>query len=57
MKQRLLDLWTLVRALATDDAYERHRQHCAHSGGTAMTRKEFYRRQQESKWSGISRCC
>ena len=60
MKQRLLDLWNLVRALATDDAYERYLDHYreAHAGGgKPMDRGEFYLRQQQRKWSGVARCC
>jgi uncharacterized short protein YbdD (DUF466 family) len=59
MKQRLLELWNLVRALATDDAYERYLDHhrLAHAEGKPMARREFYLRQQINKWSGVSRCC
>ncbi|HEY7639341.1 MAG TPA: YbdD/YjiX family protein [Steroidobacteraceae bacterium] len=59
MKQRLLELWNLLRTLASDDAYERYVDHCsqAHSRDALLTRQEFYKRQQETKWSGISRCC
>jgi uncharacterized short protein YbdD (DUF466 family) len=59
MKQHLLDLWKLLRALATDDAYERYVAHHAQAHGHAkpITRREFYLRQQQSKWSGVSRCC
>jgi uncharacterized short protein YbdD (DUF466 family) len=57
MKQRLLGLWNLLRTLASDDAYERYVDHCAHCGHAPLSRKEFYKRQQERKWSGISRCC
>ena len=59
MKQRLFELWRLVRALATDDAYERYLAHhaAAHGGETPIARREFYLRQQQGKWSGVSRCC
>jgi uncharacterized short protein YbdD (DUF466 family) len=59
MKQRLRDLWKLLRALATDDAYERYLAHHAqaHGGETPIARREFYLRQQQGKWSGVSRCC
>ena len=59
MKQRLLDLWSLVRALATDDAYERYLEHHRqeHAEERPMARGEFYMRQQQRKWSGVSRCC
>jgi uncharacterized short protein YbdD (DUF466 family) len=59
MKQRLVDLWKMLRALATDDAYERYLVHHAQVHGDEMPieRREFYLRQQQNKWSGISRCC
>ena len=59
MSQRLRELWKLLRALATDDAYEKYLAHHAqaHSGARPMPRREFYLRQQQSKWSGVSRCC
>ena len=59
MTQRIVELWKMVRALATDDAYERylvhHRQ--AHGGETPISRKEFYLGEQQRKWTGVSRCC
>lgn len=58
MKQRLLGVWRFLRALATDDAYEsyldHHRQ--AHDG-SPLTRRAFYLREQQRKWSGVQRCC
>ena len=59
MKQRLLELWKLLRTLASDDAYERYLEHHArvHGDGKALPRRAFYLRQQQQKWSGISRCC
>ena len=58
MKQ-LHELWKLLRALATDDAYERYLAHHAQAHGETkpIGRAEFYMRQQQSKWSGVSRCC
>jgi uncharacterized short protein YbdD (DUF466 family) len=59
MKRRLLGLWSLVRALATDDAYERYLDHHrqAHASEAPMARRDFYLRQQQNKWTGVSRCC
>lgn len=59
MKQRLLGLWKLLRALASDDAYERYLDHHlqVHADGKPLARREFYLRQQQRKWSGVSRCC
>ena len=59
MKRRLVDLWRMLRELATDDAYERYLVHHAqaHDGAKPIARREFYLRQQQNKWSGVSRCC
>jgi uncharacterized short protein YbdD (DUF466 family) len=59
MKRRLMDLWKMLRELATDDAYERYLAHHAeaHGGTRPIARREFYLRQQQNKWSGVSRCC
>jgi uncharacterized short protein YbdD (DUF466 family) len=59
MKQRLIDLWKLMRALATDDAYERYLAHHAqaHDGERLLSRREFYLGAQQRKWTGVSRCC
>jgi uncharacterized short protein YbdD (DUF466 family) len=59
MKQRLVDLWKALRALATDDAYERYLAHHAqaHGGEMPLSRREFYLGEQQRKWTGVSRCC
>jgi uncharacterized short protein YbdD (DUF466 family) len=58
MKQRLRDLWKLLRAMATDDAYEQYLAHHAQAhGGAPLSRREFYLGEQQRKWTGVSRCC
>ena len=59
MSQRLRELWTLLRAMATDDAYERYLAHHAqaHGGAAPMSRRAFYLGEQQRKWTGVSRCC
>ncbi len=59
MKQRLIGWWKLLRALATDDAYERYLTHHAqaHGGAAPLSRTEFYLGEQQRKWTGVSRCC
>jgi uncharacterized short protein YbdD (DUF466 family) len=59
MSQRLLELWKLLRTLASDDAYERYRAHHeqAHGGEQLLSRREFYLGEQQRKWTGVSRCC
>ena len=61
MRQQLLDLWKLLRTLASDDAYERylahHAQAHADAGAQPLSRREFYLGEQQRKWTGVSRCC
>ena len=51
--------WRTIRQLSGDDAYERYQAHHAacHSDSVPLSRKEFFQRQQQQKWSGIKRCC
>jgi uncharacterized short protein YbdD (DUF466 family) len=57
--EKVLCLWGLMRRLSGDDAYERYLRHhaAAHPGEAPLSRKEFFRREQERKWSGVRRCC
>lgn len=58
MKQRLLGAWRFLRALTTDDAYEHYLDHhCQAHDGPPLTRRAFYLREQQRKWSGVQRCC
>jgi uncharacterized short protein YbdD (DUF466 family) len=59
MKQRMIELWKLLRAMATDDAYEKYIAHHAqaHVGAQPLSRREFYLGEQQRKWTGVSRCC
>lgn len=57
---RLLAIgWQFLRALSTDDAYERYLDHHrrAHADAVPLTPRQFYLRQQQRKWSGVQRCC
>lgn len=51
--------WNVIRSLSTDDAYDKYLAHHAeaHASMSPMTRREFYMRQQQEKWTGVSRCC
>ena len=51
--------WNMIRSLATDDAYDKYLAHHAHAhpGSTPLSRRAFYLQQQQSKWTGVSRCC
>ena len=59
MSQKLRELWKLLRAMATDDAYERYLAHHvqAHAGTAPLSRRAFYLGEQQRKWTGVSRCC
>ena len=51
--------WGALRQLAGDDAYERYLVHHAqqHPLATPLSAREFYAREQQRRWSGVSRCC
>ena len=55
----LRKVWRTIRRLAGDDAYERYLAHHAesHSGELPLSRREFFKMEQERKWNGIRRCC
>jgi uncharacterized short protein YbdD (DUF466 family) len=55
----LATAWSLIRSLSTDDAYDRYLAHhtAAHAGARPLTRRAFYIKQQQQKWTGVSRCC
>ncbi|MGD9786347.1 MAG: YbdD/YjiX family protein [Sulfuricellaceae bacterium] len=59
MKARLHALWRMIRRLSGDDAYERYLAHhaAAHPGEPPLSRREYFKREQERKWGGIRRCC
>lgn len=56
---RLSGLWRFIRRVSGDDAYERYLRHRAeaHQREAALSRKEFFRLEQERKWNGVRRCC
>ena len=56
---RLASLWSVLRALTGDDAYERYRAHHAarHAGQPLMSRGEFCADAERRKWSGVNRSC
>jgi uncharacterized short protein YbdD (DUF466 family) len=51
--------WSVIRSLSTDDAYDKYLTHHAkaHAGVPPLGRRAFYMRQQQAKWTGVSRCC
>lgn len=59
MTRALRSLWCFIRTLSMDDAYERYLAHhrTAHADGAPLDRRAFYLREQQRKWTGVSRCC
>lgn len=57
--RKLPGLWRWLRRLSGDDAYERYLRHHAefHPQESPLSRKDFFRREQERRWGGINRCC
>jgi uncharacterized short protein YbdD (DUF466 family) len=57
----LRKLWSALREVSGDDAYERYLAHWserhAASGGAPLDRAAFFAEEQRRKWSGVSRCC
>jgi uncharacterized short protein YbdD (DUF466 family) len=58
-KQLPKHLWQYLRQVTGDDAYERYvaHQQVAHAGEAPLTRRQFFKKRQEEKWSKVSRCC
>jgi len=52
-------LWRYVRQVTGDDAYERYVAHhqVTHSGEATLTRREYFKKRQDEKWKGVTRCC
>jgi uncharacterized short protein YbdD (DUF466 family) len=49
-----------LRAISGDDAYERylaHRRAQHASESLPLSRAEYFRAEQQRKWSGVNRCC
>jgi uncharacterized short protein YbdD (DUF466 family) len=59
---KVKQLWRVIRRLSGDDAYERYLHHYAHHHQTdtatpLLSKAEFFKQWQDSKWQGIKRCC
>ncbi len=60
MIELLRRCWHTLRAISGDDAYERYVAHrLAHHASEAPppSRADFFRAEQQRKWSGVKRCC
>ena len=60
---KLKNIWSNVRQLSGDDAYERYLAHYNefHIGKDdaepPLSREAFFKEWQDGKWKGIKRCC
>ncbi|HSH54195.1 MAG TPA: YbdD/YjiX family protein [Methylotenera sp.] len=60
-------LWSTVRRLSGDDAYEQYLKHYAETHSSIdenpavlpplLSREEFFKQWQDNKWKGVKRCC
>lgn len=63
LKHAIKHAWHIVRRLSGDDAYEQYLKHHADfhassiDASKVLSRKEFFKYWQDSKWEGIKRCC
>ena len=59
MTEVLRGMWRFIRQASGDDAYERYLAHqrAHHPEKKPLSRRAFFRLQQERKWSKVSRCC
>lgn len=57
VRAALRRLWSVVRALSGDSAYETYLAHARRSGGPILTPEEFYLDSVGRRYSRVSRCC
>ena len=59
LKEVATGLWRYVRQVTGDDAYEPNVAHnqTTHAGDDTHTRRAYFKKRQDEKWSKISRCC
>ena len=67
MPDKLLDklknIWSNIRQLSGDDAYERYLAHynefhvSKDDAEPPLSREAFFKEWQHGKWKGIKRCC
>ncbi|MBS0394346.1 MAG: YbdD/YjiX family protein [Proteobacteria bacterium] len=55
----LARLAEILRGAAGLDRYEHYLAHArrAHPGEPPLSRAEFFRRDEQERWSGVRRCC
>ena len=60
MTELLRRCWHTLRTISGDDAYERYLAHrrAQHADeAPPLSRAEYFRAEQQRKWSGVKRCC
>lgn len=59
MKSMLATAWKLIRRSTGDDSYERYLEHLTakHPEKQPLSRREYFREEQQRKWEGVRRCC
>ena len=61
MTSALRKLWSVIREVSGDDAYERYLAHwhqCHRRETPApLDRAAFFKEEQRRKWEGVRRCC
>ena len=59
LQQSCASVWSVVRELSGDDAYERYLQHqaLAHPHEQPLERAAFFKAEQHRKGEGVRRCC
>lgn len=63
MLKKIKHLWHILRRLTGDDAYDVYLKHHMEfhqstlDTPSALSRKEFFKLWQDTKWKGIKRCC
>jgi uncharacterized short protein YbdD (DUF466 family) len=52
-------LWSGLRAVLGDDAYEHYLRHCRlrHPDAPTLDRRAFYASELDRRWRQINRCC
>jgi uncharacterized short protein YbdD (DUF466 family) len=57
MKPLLLQLWSYLRAVSGDSAYETYTRHLAGSNTPPPSRQAFYLETLQRRYSNPNRCC
>ena len=59
LQARLRSLWSALRTLTGDDAYDRYvcHVHARHPGTPALDRRAFYAAELDRRWKQVNRCC